>query len=457
MKILLTTHINHPLTYRKFIQPPFNDIGLGYIASSCKKAGADVSLLDWKENMNVGLFRKKLLELKPDIVGIKAFTLFFKQTYETLKVVKDVLPDAITIIGGPHPSVSKPEDLFIEYEGILDYAISGDGEMGILELVKLIQIAHGKPASEKLKNVTGLIYRDGNDVKANPAFFPELGDLTELDWSLQPPYMYRNVFNAKDSQNGNFALVLDSRGCPANCGHCTSYIINGPKPRKKNLDTLCNEIEELVNKYNVTSIEFTGNSFLSDVDYLKQLCEWLIKLEKPLTWGSTGAAFVSRLNDSKLLNLMKSAGCTKIHYGIESGNPRIRKLECKPESLSELVEVINLTVKVGIQAIIGMMFGFVDETGKEMSDTIKFAYSLPSKTAPSFTICMPFPGTTSYKVLLNQRNINRIDWHSYDFLNPMLPCKASLSLVKYKLFKANVLRRSGTARKMYQTVLALRH
>jgi len=122
-----------------------NDTGLGYVAAACKKAGADVTLLSWNVNLRMEDFQRKLLELRPHVVGIKVFTTLFKGTHETLHCIRETLPDAITLIGGPHPSTSCPEDLFVEFEGLLDYALAGEGEYGIAALIEKIRTAGNKP------------------------------------------------------------------------------------------------------------------------------------------------------------------------------------------------------------------------------------------------------------------------------------------------------------------------
>lgn len=439
MKILLTVPMSRPPSPDDV--EPMNDNGLGYIASTCKDAGAEVDLLSWNVNLDFDSFRNILLEKQPDMIGIKVFTSHFNPAYKTLQIIKETLPNSLTIIGGPHPSTSKPKDIFYEFNKILDFAIAGDGEEGISALIKQIQIAGGKPKTEVLKNIPGLIYQDGNEVKSNkPYFDANLENLSPQDWSLQHP----NIFKIDK------VLILDSRGCPARCGHCMCWNINGSKPRKRNLKILWEEIKELINNYGVRYIDFTGNAFLSDVEYVEELCHKIIEFGVPIQWNCTGAAFDLNLRKPKLLDLMKKSGCNAIHFGIETGNPNVLAKLCKPLSLEEYDEVVTLTAAAGIQALGYFMFCFPDETDEEMEDTIKYALSLPFHSI-FFGICQPFPGTSSYNAILRQQGIERIKWKDYDFKNPkILPCKVSLKKVKHKLFKMKVLRKFSIARSLYR-------
>lgn len=428
-----------------------NDTGLGYVAAACRKAGAEVTLLSWNVNLDTETFQQKLLELQPDIVGLKVFTTMFKESFETLRCVRETLPDAITLIGGPHPSTSRPEDLYVEFDGLLDFAIAGDGERGVVELIDQVCISGGKPTSQALSNVPGLIYKHDDEVISNwPYLDAELDTLDPMDWSLQQPAWFGTNHGLDSVSMG--ALIMDSRGCPGRCAFCLSQRINGSKPRHRSLTLLCTEIEELANNYGVRVLVFTGNSFLSDVAYVRELCEWFIKFDIRLKWSCTGAAYESNLHDPKLLELMRRAGCTLIYFGVESGNPDIRKRLCQPISLDETTELVNLTTKAGIRANGYFMFGFPDETVQEMNDTIQYALSLPFN-AIGFAVCLPLPGTSSYEAVLQQNRIDHIDWSTYDFAKPkLLPCKASPGQVQRKILETKLLRRSSLAQRLYRFV-----
>ena len=450
LKILLSPPMNRSFQ-RKVTVPALNDGGLGYIAAACKKTGADVAFLSWNTNLDMETFRNKLLEIRPDVVGLKVFTTMFKEAYQTLRCIRETLPDAITLIGGPHPSTSRPSDLFIEFDGLLDFAVAGDGEHGLIELLDQVGIAGGRPESRKLSGVPGLIYQNGVEVCSNePRLDVELDTLAPVDWTLQEPVWFGSSHGLDKVSTG--ALVSDSRGCPGRCGFCMSQIINGAKPRHRSLKHLCAEIEELAHKYGVRVLVFTGNAFLSDVDYVRGLCEWFIKFDTPLEWSCTGSAFDRNLMDPGLLDLMRRAGCTLIYFGIESGSPEVRKRLCQPIPLDECTKIVNLTAKAGIRAGCYFMFGFPDETIGEMNETIKYAFSLPYYST-SFIICLPLPGSSSYKAVLEQQGIDRIDWSKYDFAKPdPLPCRPSPRHVRLKLFEANRLKKSRLAQRVYRFI-----
>jgi len=428
-----------------------NDAGLGYIAAACKQAGIDVTLFGWNVDYDLQTFRAKLLEWRPDVVGLKVFTTDFRAARDTLSCVREVLPGAITVIGGPHPSTSRPEDIFAEFGGLLDFAIAGDGEQGIAELLGLIAAAGGKPTAAAVAHVPGLVYTNEGKAHANaPRLDANLDGLAPMDWSLQQPQWFGTAHGLDNASLG--ALIMDSRGCPGRCAFCLCGRINGAAPRRLGLGRLCAEIEKLVTSYGVRSLVFTGNSFMSDVEYVRELCRWLISRRLGVQWSCTGSYYVRHLKEKGMLPLMRAAGCSLIYFGIESGNPDVRKRLTQPTTLEEIAEIVRLTTETGIRARGYFMFGFPDETVQEMDDTIRFAFSLPFDRI-GFAVCLPLPGTLSYYAVLRQRSIERIDWGRYDFRRPkLLPCKATPWQVQLKIMQTRILKKSGFVRRLYGLV-----
>jgi anaerobic magnesium-protoporphyrin IX monomethyl ester cyclase len=122
-----------------FVREPPNipDIGLGYIATSLKKNGHLVHILDWNMKLTVKDFKKWLKEIQPDVIGIKIFTKDVGAAKRTISLVRETLPDGIIVIGGPHPSAVDPLELMEDF-GECDFAIKGEAEASLSYLRPLI-------------------------------------------------------------------------------------------------------------------------------------------------------------------------------------------------------------------------------------------------------------------------------------------------------------------------------
>jgi anaerobic magnesium-protoporphyrin IX monomethyl ester cyclase len=73
---------------------------------------------------------------QPDFVLATAITLMIYQSQETLKIVKQVCPQAKTVMGGVHPTYMY-EEVLSEAPWV-DYIIRGEGEEITVNLVRAI-------------------------------------------------------------------------------------------------------------------------------------------------------------------------------------------------------------------------------------------------------------------------------------------------------------------------------
>lgn len=432
--------------------PLVNDNGLGSIAAICKRELCDVTIFGWNINLDENEFSKKLIELSPDIVGIKVFTTHFRHVYNTLKIIKKTIPSAVVIIGGPHPSASRPEDLFEEFEGLIDYAVAGDGEDAILNIIKLLNDKYTLSEID-LQKIPGLIYKENNLVKFNsPNLTKDINSLEPIDWSLQDPGKFKSLIRNNIIQ----VYFEDSRGCKGTCGHCCCRIINGKKPRKKSLNMLFYEIELLVHKHKVGHIVFAGNSFLSDYVYTNNLCDWFINRKKQnrevITFTCTGGPYCDKLTDEKLVKKLFEAGCTQIQFGVETGNHDVNKKQLIFNSIEVFEKAARTVELAGISSNGFFMFGFPNETFLQMIDTLRFSARVPFSTV-SFCIYLPLPGTISFKHLLKKMGWKRIDWYNYNFSNPKyLPSSASIYEIRIALFLARLMGKSNLIRNIFKYI-----
>ena len=116
MKIVL---INPPQTFYPGSEPPAGNLPLGlmYIAATLIKAGYQTEILDAfmadglfqknGETINVGMsvdqIKREIESRKPDILGIAGpFTCQIENSVKVSDLAKQVNPDILTVVGGPH-------------------------------------------------------------------------------------------------------------------------------------------------------------------------------------------------------------------------------------------------------------------------------------------------------------------------------------------------------------------
>ena len=186
----------------------------------------------------------------------------------------------------------------------------------------------------------------------------------------------------------NFAIIEGSRGCPYSCNFC--YLgMYGTRFRQKSAERLLNEISYVRDRFQVKNIYFMDLEFALNREFVLSCCKGLIKYDMGINWCcQTRVTDV----DNDLLQLMKKAGCSLIHFGVEAGSNRILSQTGKGIKVSDCVQAISMACEHGIRTALFMNFGFPGETRAEMGSTIQLAIQL-NPTYASFHLIVPFPGT----------------------------------------------------------------
>ena len=118
------------------VNPIAPTLGLATIAATAEQRGHKVEILDmsWRP-YNFEEIRDRILQSKPDIVGITATTPLMNQLRDISVLAKDISEKIIVVAGGPHPS-ALPEETLREsmldavFIGEADFSFSGLSEFG---------------------------------------------------------------------------------------------------------------------------------------------------------------------------------------------------------------------------------------------------------------------------------------------------------------------------------------
>ncbi|HEY0196686.1 MAG TPA: cobalamin-dependent protein, partial [Methanobacterium sp.] len=113
-----------------FISPPLN---LMYLGGALEKASHSVRIVDDDlEQLRYEKISKIISKLAPRIVGTTATTSTIKNALKYVKLAKEILPDSLTVIGGPHSTFMPTETLKSCPD--LDLVVIGEGEETMMEL-----------------------------------------------------------------------------------------------------------------------------------------------------------------------------------------------------------------------------------------------------------------------------------------------------------------------------------
>jgi len=385
------------------ILPP---LGLAYLAAVLEEHNYDVEILDAPAlSLKVEQLSHHVSARNPDLIGISAITPFFHRTLEAVKMIKNVCPDTTTVLGGPHASLF-PEQTLANNPSV-DIACIGEGEYTLLDLVQTIE------SGDDLRQVKGIAFREDGQIVRNPPREP----IENLDCLPFPArhLLPMTVYKPLPIQYRRLPVVhlMASRGCPFGCTYCSNAVF-GRRSRTRSPWNVVSEIKRVIQDFNAKEIQFWDDTFTLKRSWVMELCQLLMKEDLGVLW--TCETRVDRV-DKEILELMASAGCWKIGYGVESGDQELLDVIKKGITLDQARQAVKLTKDSGIEVGLSFMLALPGETPSKARQTIEFAKELDPDYA-QFCITTPYPGTELYNQAKEYGALIQ-DFSSYTIWNPV--------------------------------------
>ena len=375
------------------------NLGLGYIAANLEKAGNVVTIIDalalgWERRRRIkenGLFLRglsidEILKRLPndvEFVGIAGqFITSKKVVIYIASLIKNKFPKVLTVIGGISPSIN-PFD-FIDDVSV-DFVVQGPGEIAMVELVS------GKCLSE----IKGLVFKNKEGVSDNiQGEIPD--DLDSLPFParyLLPMEKYL-ALSGRGRSDLRTASLLTSRGCPFDCTFCSVHHIFGYKWRSRSPKNIIEEIQMLIDEYDVQHIEFEDDNLTLNARRAEEIFDGIANLEKKITWSTPNGIRIDTLSKDLLIK-MKKSGCSSLSLSIESGDPEILKIMNKQLDLKKVEEVVRICGDLSINTNGIFIVGYLGETAKSFEKTIKYIKRLRKigLIGVSASIAKAYPGT----------------------------------------------------------------
>lgn len=353
-----------------FVQPAGTGqphLGIMYLIGVLKDHGyTDVHFVSLTDppvsEMRSREYLVKLLEQRPEIVGVTASSPEWAKTEEICKLSKEYSENVM--VGGPHPSIYK-EKLLEKYP-FIDQVIVGEADNTIHKIVAGIENGTG------LDGIPGVAYRENGRIIMNEPN-PLIEDLDPV------PFPDRDCLDMR-TYHSPFT-IFTSRGCPYGCIFCFKPV-HGNVFRGRSPENVVDEIEFLLDKYPDVAqkigrkIGISDDVFNFDIDRAKKICDEIIKRDLNIELSCVNGFHVRNV-DYELFQKMKKAGFTEVWFGVDSGNPEILKKIKKGITVDMVRNAVKLARKAGIRTIgAHFIIGLVDETPETARDSIRLAKEL---------------------------------------------------------------------------------
>lgn len=377
-------------------------VSLMYSAGILARQGYDVAYVDAQaERLSGEATIERVCKIKPMIIVAVVNLPSIRGDAELLKQLRTKCSDSKLICIG---SVCKvlPDEL--AKMNFADFLVLGEAESVLPDLVR--NIAHDG-GIEKVKGLS--IVNNGEPHRTRPS--TEMADLASLPW---PPYeimpttsYYDVIFGAKT----NCLPIWASRGCRMPCSFYCPYPTGlGNKIRVRPTRDVVKEIVYLNRRFGISAFIFRDQVFSANRRRAEEMCDLLIGEKLKIQWVCETR--FDTVNE-RLLKKMKRAGCRRVHFGLETGDPELLYETGKPGmKLSTVKETIRIAKKVGIPPMTHIILGLPGETPQTVKNTIATLREI-GITNVNVNIATPYPGTPLFKVASEKGLLETKDWTQY--------------------------------------------
>ena len=372
-------------------------LGLGYIASVLEKNGYTVSIVDLTFEKSFDFLEKRLKELRPKLVGITCQTTFAEEAFKAVKISKTIVPRAIVVLGGPHPTVLPIRTL---EETEADIVVIGEGEYTFKEIAQSIK------DNKSFREVKGIYYKEGKSIKfsGNREFIKDLDEI---------PFPARYLFDKRYFEYPEITMI-NSRGCPFNCSFCQPALkkLFGEKVRLRSPENIMDEIKLILKTYGNKRIRFHDDTFTWNREWVKKLCNIIKNQNLKFAWDCK-----SRIDflDRETIRMLNAAGCIRLDLGVESGSQRIlNEILNKGISVEQIKDAFRICFEEDMKALTFIMIGILTEKPQDLLDTINLIDEIKTDGL-HVSIFTPFPGTRIFDYASERGLIRAKSWDDYDF------------------------------------------
>jgi anaerobic magnesium-protoporphyrin IX monomethyl ester cyclase len=357
-------------------------LGLMYVAAyALENTDHEVRIHDsMVEGAGYDGVRESVSAYRPDVVGIATVTPIFFDSLNTARIVKEVDSDIHVNLGGPHTTIYPQETLVHD---CVDSVTVGEGEVAFTQLIN--SLAKGESPSK----CRGLAYKEGAGIVDNGRA-PWIADLDGLPFPARKLTPYRE-YKSLIGRGKVFTTMMTSRGCPYQCIFCEHSM--GYRFRSRSPINVVDEIEECTDM-GIRELFVFDDTFTVDKKRVLDICREIKERGLDITWDVR-----ARVNtvDRELLAALKSAGCDRIQYGIESGSDEILKILKKGITVDMVKHVFKISREMGFTTFADFMVGNPGETREHIMESIELANAIKTDYA-QFSILQPFPESEVYEM-----------------------------------------------------------
>ena len=236
----------------------------------------------------------------PDVVCVSCYIWNISFVKELMSDLAKILPDVDFWAGGPE--VSYDAEKFLSENPEFTGVMVGEGEETFQELSGY----YVKKNPEKLENITGICYRDGEKIIHNG--WRQIMDLSSI------PFIYKDLSEFKN----RIIYYESSRGCPFSCSYCLSSV--DKKLRFRDIEMVKKELQFFID-HKVPQVKFVDSTFNCKHDHAMAIWKYINDHDNGVTnFHFEISADLLREEELQEMSTMRP-GLIQLEIGVQSTNP----------------------------------------------------------------------------------------------------------------------------------------
>lgn len=367
----------------------------------------DVRVLDLRLEPQDAL-QQTLVSWRPDVVGTTSMTTDAYQAKAVLRAAKNILPEALTVVGGHHPTLC-PDEFDEPY---IDVIVQGEGEVTFRELCSAW--AKQRPLQDRqFPGIAGVRFVDEQQrrlVNAKREQTTNLDSLKSPDRRLIQKYQGRYFFTGIRPM----ASIFTSRGCSFDCNFCAIWEFYERRTRFVSAKRIVDQMEACWEPF----IFVVDDNFLTNKKRALELCDELERRGVKKYWMTQGRTDFAADHPDVMERLAKN-GLVMVLSGFESNSDDNLAALRKKSSWEKNQRANEILAELGIIST-GIFMVRPDWTKQQFEQLYEYVRSL-TIGIPLFSILTPLPGTQLYKAYKDK--LLTTDHRLFDLLHAVLPTR----------------------------------
>jgi hopanoid C-3 methylase len=381
-------------------------VGLTAVAAAVSRSH-EIRILDLRLEDEDALARE-LAEFRPQLVGTTSMTTDAYQAKAVLRMARAMCPDALTVVGGHHPTLC-PEEFELPF---VDVIVQGEGEHTFRELVSRWAEAY-QSGERAFSGVRGVRYRDASGrFRANEKReqTQNLDELPTPRRDLVAKYHGRYFFTGIRPM----ASIFTSRGCSFDCNFCAIWEFYERRTRFLSAARIVDQMEAAPEPF----VFVLDDNFLTNKRRATELCDELERRHVKKFWMTQGRTDFAADHPELMARLAKN-GLVMVLSGYES-NDDDNLAALRKKNTWEKNQRANEIMRENGIFVTGIFMARADWTREQFESLFAYVRSL-AIAIPLFTILTPLPGTQLYRRYREQ--LLTTDHRLFDLLHAVLPTR----------------------------------